>query len=187
VVLSRSCPSSPTSDSSSQDSQARPTNHPSQDLQYIHSYFRPVSATMDSTTPIPVATYGKDPKIAESVREKLLPDIEVVHACLDPAIALTELPAVFSGNLETVPASGLGTNASAPADKRKVPQAVFFGGGFSDEEFEKIKAAVLAANPTAHFIKVQKRDVLAAGSFGPNPDTIAKIFRKRLAAAMVAA
>jgi len=26
--------------------------------------------------PTPVATYGKDPKIAESVREKLLPDFE---------------------------------------------------------------------------------------------------------------
>lgn len=26
--------------------------------------------------PIPVATYGKDPKIAEAVAEKLLPDIE---------------------------------------------------------------------------------------------------------------
>lgn len=66
-----------------------------------------------------------------------------------------------------------------------MPVAVFFGGGFSDDDFEAIKAAVSAANPGAHFIKVQKRDVLAAGSFGPNPDTIAKIFRKRLAAAMV--
>ena len=74
-----------------------------------------------------------------------------------------------------------------PAEKRKAPVAVFFGGGFSDDEFEKIKAAVSATNPAAHFIKVQKRDVLAAGSFGPNPDTIAKIYRKRLAAAMVAA
>jgi len=68
-----------------------------------------------------------------------------------------------------------------------VPVAVFFGGGFSDDEFEKIKAAVSAVNPGAYFLKVQKRDVLAAGSFGPNPDTIAKIYRKRLAAAMVAA
>ena len=31
---------------------------------------------MNTTTPIPVAIYGKDQKIAESVLEKLLPDIE---------------------------------------------------------------------------------------------------------------
>ena len=35
-----------------------------------------------------------------------------------------------------------------------------------------------------HFIKVQKRDVLAAGSFGPNPDVICKVFRKKMAAAV---
>ncbi|KAK1756933.1 hypothetical protein QBC47DRAFT_400562 [Echria macrotheca] len=139
-----------------------------------------------TTTPIPVATYGKDPKIAESVREKLLPDIEVVHACLDLDAALAELPAVFAGDLVKSPSSGLGTNASVPVEQRKTPQAVFFGGGFSDDEFEKIQAAVLnAASARVHFIKVQKRDVLAAGSFGPNPDTIAKIFRKKLEAAMV--
>ena len=31
---------------------------------------------MNTTTPIPVAIYGKDQKVAESVLEKLLPDIE---------------------------------------------------------------------------------------------------------------
>ncbi|KAK0652867.1 hypothetical protein B0T16DRAFT_322018 [Cercophora newfieldiana] len=142
---------------------------------------------MAATTPVPVAMYGRDAKISESVREKLLPDVEVVHSCLEPQTALAELPALFAGNLQVTPSSGLGTNATFPQEKRKVPVAVFFGGGFSDDEFEKIKAAVSAVNPNAYFLKVQKRDVLAAGSFGPNPDTIAKIYRKRLAAAMVSA
>jgi hypothetical protein len=35
-----------------------------------------------------------------------------------------------------------------------------------------------------HFIKVQKLDVLAAGGFGPNPDVICKVFRKKMAAAV---
>jgi len=65
---------------------------------------------------------------------------------------------------------------------RKVPQAVFFGGGFSDDEYEKISAAVHARAPRVHMVKVQKRDVLAAGSIGPNPDTIAKVYRKKMAA-----
>ncbi|KAK0720322.1 hypothetical protein B0H67DRAFT_486294 [Lasiosphaeris hirsuta] len=142
---------------------------------------------MAAITPIPVVTYGRDAKIAESVREKLLPDIEVVHSCLDINTALTELPALFGGELDVLPASGLGTNATFPVEKRKVPQAVFFGGGFTDDEFEKISAAVKARAPGAYFIKVQKRDVLAAGSFGPNTDTIAKIYRKKIAAAMGAA
>ncbi|KAK0735408.1 hypothetical protein B0T21DRAFT_384269 [Apiosordaria backusii] len=135
-----------------------------------------------TTSPIPVATFGKDPKIAEQVREKLLPDIEVVHCALNLSAALAELPALCSGALETTPSSGLGTNTAAETSQRKVPQAIFFGGGFTDDEFEQISAAVHAKNPGVHMIKVQKRDVLAAGSIGPNPDTIAKIYRKKLAA-----
>jgi hypothetical protein len=105
---------------------------------------------------------------------------------LDLQTALNELPGLFAGDNQVLPASGLGTNTQVPAEKRKTPIAVFFGGGFSDDEFEQIKAAVSATTPGAHFIKVQKRDVLAAGSFGPNPDTIAKIYRKRLSAAIAA-
>ncbi|KAK3326225.1 hypothetical protein B0H66DRAFT_600361 [Apodospora peruviana] len=143
---------------------------------------------MDNITTFPVATYGRDPKIAEAVREKLLPDYEVVHCCLDFAAALKELPAICAGELETSPSSGLGANASTAAAQRKVPKAIFFGGGFNDDEFENITAAVRArAGPGVYFVKVQKRDVLAAGSFGPNPDTIAKIYRKKMATAMAAA
>lgn len=36
----------------------------------------PTPPTMNTSTPIPVAIFGKDLKIAESVQEKLLPDIE---------------------------------------------------------------------------------------------------------------
>ncbi|KAK4211037.1 hypothetical protein V8F33_002378 [Rhypophila sp. PSN 637] len=133
-----------------------------------------------STTP--VATYGRDPKIAESVREKLLPDFEVVHCCLDFAAAEKELPAICAGEVEVSPSSGLGSNAHTAPAQRKIPQAIFFGGGFTDEEYDKIVAAVKARAPNCHFVKVQKRDVLAAGSFGPNPDTIAKIYRKKMAA-----
>ncbi|GAB1314821.1 hypothetical protein MFIFM68171_05031 [Madurella fahalii] len=187
------------------------------------------------TNPIPVATYGKDPKIAEAVAEKLLPDIEVVHCCLTLPSALAELPALVAGNLTILPTSGLGTNATATdPPKRKVPQAIFFGGGFSDEEYEAIVSAVReraaggeeegrgrggggeeeekkgkekekeqekgAQNEDGKegqaaktkpqpvvFVKVQRRDVLAAGSFGPNPEVIAKVFRRKVAAALAAA
>nr|CDP25383.1 Putative protein of unknown function [Podospora anserina S mat+] len=137
----------------------------------------------NNTSPIPVATFGKDPKVAEQVREKLLPDIEVVHCSLTLDSALAELPALCSGDTSVSPSSGLGTNAGASdSSSRKVPQAIFFGGGFTDDEYEQIVAAVQARAPGIHMVKVQKRDVLAAGSFGPNPDTIAKIYRKKMAA-----
>ncbi|KAK4229782.1 hypothetical protein QBC38DRAFT_358664 [Podospora fimiseda] len=140
-----------------------------------------------STSPIPVATYGKDPKMAESVSAKLLPDIEVVHCALTLEAALEELPALCAGELEIIPSSNLGYNASTKdISSRKVPQAIFFGGGFTDSEFDQISAAVHARAPGVHMIKVQKRDVLAAGSFGPNPETIAKIYRKKMAAVATA-
>ncbi|KAK0667442.1 hypothetical protein QBC41DRAFT_348044 [Cercophora samala] len=135
-----------------------------------------------TTSPIPVATFGKDPKVAEQVREKLLPDIEVVHCALSLPAALAELPSLCAGETAVSPSSGLGTNANADGAARKIPQAIFFGGGFTDDEYEQIAAAVQARAPGVHMIKVQKRDVLAAGSFGPNPDTIAKIYRKKMAA-----
>ncbi|KAK4157533.1 hypothetical protein C8A00DRAFT_40108 [Chaetomidium leptoderma] len=204
---------------------------------------------MTSTTPIPVALFGNDPKIARAVCEKLLPDFEVVHVCLTLSTALTELPALFSltstspsssssltspsssssNNTTTTttttttaqiptPASGLGTNANPTNRARhrttttKTPQAVFFGGNFSDDEYHAIVDAVKQVTGqggqgqggqdqqtekekekeqgeqgqgvVVQFIKVQKRDVLAAGSFGPSADAIAKVFRRKMAAAL---
>lgn len=160
-----------------------------------------------------------------------------MHCCLTLPAALSELPALISGDLATVPSSGLGTNAGvADPSKRKIPRAVFFGGGFSDDEYEAVVRAVRAAqeektaaatspdnNTTTTgreenggegeggkegggggggkgkarskeqqqqqvvFVKVQKRDVFAAGGLGPNPDIIARVFRRKMAAAMGAA
>ncbi|KAK3350447.1 hypothetical protein B0H65DRAFT_517726 [Neurospora tetraspora] len=129
-----------------------------------------------------VATYGRDPKMAEAVSEKLLPDIEVVHTSLSLDTALHELPALFSGDTSIVPSSGLGSNTNRPASERHIPTALLFGGNLADEEYEKIVSSVREAIPGAEgsgtpvqFIRVGKRDVIAAGAFtGPNPETIAK-------------
>ena len=116
------------------------------------------------------------------IRERRLTISTVVHTCLELGAAEAELPSLCAGETSIAPASGLGSNATVAAGERKVPIAVFFGGGFSDSEYDKITAAVKAKAPGTHFVKVQKLDVIAAGSFGPNPDTIAKIYRKKLAA-----
>ncbi|KAK3502042.1 hypothetical protein B0T13DRAFT_526481 [Neurospora crassa] len=133
--------------------------------------------------PIYVATYGRDPKMAAAVSEKLLPDVEVVHTSLSLSTALHELPALFSGDTSIVPSSGLGSNTNRPSSERHIPTALLVGGSsLSDEEYENIVSAVREAIPGAEgsgtpvqFIRIGKRDVIAAGAFtGPNPETIAK-------------
>ncbi|KAK1778645.1 hypothetical protein QBC45DRAFT_478270 [Copromyces sp. CBS 386.78] len=133
--------------------------------------------------PIYVATYGRDPKMAAAVSEKLLPDVEVVHTSLSLSTALNELPALFAGDTSILPSSGLGSNTNLSPSERHIPTALLFGGGsLTDEEYDKIVAAVKETIPGAEgsgtpvqFIRIGKRDVIAAGAFtGPNPETIAK-------------
>ncbi|KAH6626759.1 hypothetical protein B0J18DRAFT_409030 [Chaetomium sp. MPI-SDFR-AT-0129] len=147
---------------------------------------------MNTTDPIPIVVFGKDLRIATTVSEKLLPDFVTLKINTDLAAALAEFPPLF--------------NPTSPS--AKVPQAVFFGGGFTDKEYQDIVDAVnkaIASSPASsgssgasaekpasapksekkvHFIRVQKRDVLAAGSFGPNTETICKVFRKKMEAAL---
>ncbi|KIH86475.1 hypothetical protein SPBR_08740 [Sporothrix brasiliensis 5110] len=131
--------------------------------------------------PIPVASLGRDAKVSEAVRERLLPDYDVVHTCLDLAAAEVELPALFGGNLQTANAAGLGSNATKPADQRAVPQLVLFGGDIPDDEVSRITAAIRVQAPAVRSVKVSKLDVLKAGGLGPNPDVIAKVYRKKIA------
>ena len=96
------------------------------------------------------------------------------------ATAETELPLICSGELNAVAASGLGSNATKPAAERVAPKVVFFGGDISDSDVEKLSTLVKAKAPEAIFVKVSKLDVLKAGGLGPNPDVIAKVYRKKM-------
>jgi hypothetical protein len=152
-------------------------------------------------TPTPIAIYGRDAKIAEAVREKLLPDIDgeppqlinipsqtnleqVVHTCLTLSQAESELPLLCAGSLSTTPASGLGSNASLPESSRRVPKAVFFGGFIPEEEVERVQQLVRdkgGAAQTIKFFRITRDEALAAGATGPDPDVIAKIYRVKVA------
>ncbi|OAA58488.1 hypothetical protein SPI_06561 [Niveomyces insectorum RCEF 264] len=132
-------------------------------------------------TPVPVASLGRDAKVSEAVRERLLPDYDVVHTCLDLSAAEVELPALFAGDLTIANAAGLGSNVSKPAGERAVPKIVLFGGDIPDDEVSRVTAAIRARTPSIRSIKVSKLDVLKAGGLGPNPDVIAKVYRKKIA------
>lgn len=95
--------------------------------------------------------------------------------------AEAEFPLICSGQLDAPCKSGLGSNAGKPPGERRVPTIVYFGGGVSDEECERLTAAVSAKAPGARFVRVTRDEVLAAGAKGPQPDVIAKIFRDKAA------
>ncbi|KAB5576022.1 hypothetical protein GE09DRAFT_1215752 [Coniochaeta sp. 2T2.1] len=138
--------------------------------------------------PIPIAIYGRDGKIAEAIRELLLPDIDVVHTSLTLSSASTELPLLLSGALSTAPSSGLGSNASRPESDRLVPRAVFFGGGVPEEEVQLVQRLVLEklgldgakGEGGPKFLRVTREEVLAAGAKGPDPGVIAGIYRRKV-------
>ncbi|KAK4236883.1 hypothetical protein C8A03DRAFT_35194 [Achaetomium macrosporum] len=141
---------------------------------------------MSSTIPIPVAnlvaSLGANPEVAKEIQNLLLPDYDVVHMCIDSTTASTELPALCSGNTDTAPASGLGSNAGKPAAERKVPKAVIFGGGVTDEQAQAVSQAVSAVAPQIKTVRVTREDIMAAGATGPNPEVIVKVLREKLGA-----
>lgn len=105
----------------------------------------------------------------------------VVHICLDAATAETELPALFGGDVESTAASALGTNATRSVTERGIPKILLFGGDIPDGDVDKITGLVKEKSPTTISVKVSKLDVLKAGGIGPNPDVIAKVYRKKIA------
>ncbi len=151
-------------------------------------------------SPIPVASFGNNSDVAQGVRAKLLPEYDgssllrfpelwapsntsflVVHIALSLEAALAELPVVSSGELETAPSSGLGSNAGAPVAERKAPKAIIFGAGIPEEDVARVIEAVNAKAPGVKPIQVTKEDVQGAGADKPNPEIIVKILKDKLA------
>ncbi|KAK3348244.1 hypothetical protein B0H65DRAFT_423967 [Neurospora tetraspora] len=136
-----------------------------------------------STTAIPVASFGNNAAVAQAIREKLLPEYDVVHTTLTLSTSLSELPALCNGTFsQGTPSSNLGSNATAstPADL-KVPKAIIFGGGVSPSDAEQVKEAVLAQNPDLKFVRLTREDMVAAGAEGPDPEVIGRLLKERLA------
>lgn len=105
----------------------------------------------------------------------------VVHGCYDVASAEAELPLICAGQLDTPCQSGKGSNVDRPAGERRVPEIIYFGGVVSDEEVEKLTAAIQEKAPNARFVRIKREDVIAAGAPGPVPEVIAQIFRAKVA------
>ncbi|KAH8893647.1 hypothetical protein GQ53DRAFT_840027 [Thozetella sp. PMI_491] len=130
--------------------------------------------------PMPIASYGNNSQVAQDVRAKLLPEFDIVHIAVNLEAAEAELPLVAAGELDAVPASGLGTNATLPVAERKAPKAIIFGGGIPEDEVTKVTTAVQAKAPGAKFVRVTREDFENLGLQTPNPEAIVKILKEKL-------
>ncbi|KAK4151053.1 hypothetical protein C8A00DRAFT_45678 [Chaetomidium leptoderma] len=132
-------------------------------------------------SPIPLASFGANPEIAEQIRRLLLPEYEIVHICTNLSDATAELPQVCAGRLDTPAASGLGSNASVDVADRKAPKAIIFGGGIPDDEVTAVTEAVHgAAGAAVKVVRVTRADILATGATGPSAEVIAGVLRGEL-------
>ncbi|KXX74900.1 Matrilin-4 [Madurella mycetomatis] len=129
---------------------------------------------------IPIASVGANRDVAEAIRNLLLPEYDVTHTCLDIGTALSELPAICSGQLETEISSGLGTNVERPISERLPPRAIVFGGGVPDDQVVAVTGVVHATAPNVKTVRVTREDIASAGADGPNPEVITEVLRKKL-------
>jgi hypothetical protein len=110
----------------------------------------------------------------------LLTLTSVVHAIvgLDVSTAIKELKALVSGDLSSVPSSGLGSNVTRAEGERRVPRSIGCGAGIPEEGYQKLREGV---GEGVIWIRLTIEDVRAAGGTGgPNPELINKMFRSKL-------
>ena len=155
------------------------------------------------SAPVPVASVGQNPQVAQHVRDKLLPEYEgelipfpshsrtssptldqppkVVHVSIGFESALAELPLITSGDVDLTAASGLGSNAALAPAERKIPKHIILGAGISDDDAQALTETVLAKAPDVKFARVTRQDMLERGATQPNPDLIAQVLKEKLA------
>ncbi|KAF2638973.1 hypothetical protein P280DRAFT_508680 [Massarina eburnea CBS 473.64] len=85
---------------------------------------------------IPILVCGRNPIVAKGVREGMVPEYDVIHICLDPAKAVTEVPLILSGGTPSNHKDNLGSQ-----NYTRVPIAIAAGGGYSNEQFDAVKKA----------------------------------------------
>ncbi|KAK4124376.1 hypothetical protein N657DRAFT_644599 [Parathielavia appendiculata] len=156
-------------------------------LPQSHFFARKITTTQQQfrmSNPIPYATLGRDGQVAAKLHTLLMPEYELVHACLNLEQARAELPNVCSGVLDTSIASKIGTNVDRPVAERKTPKALVFGGGIPDQEVDAVMAALKEKQPPAEVkvVRVTREDILATGAPGPSPEAIAQVLRQKLGA-----
>ncbi|KAK6362255.1 hypothetical protein TWF730_005952 [Orbilia blumenaviensis] len=90
---------------------------------------------------IPIFTAGRSVEVGKAVKERLLPEYDVIHLSLSVESVKEDLTRILRGE-QVVPASGLGSNINRPANAQKLPKLLVVGGGFSAEEYEDMKGSI---------------------------------------------
>ncbi|EXJ96104.1 hypothetical protein A1O1_01230 [Capronia coronata CBS 617.96] len=119
--------------------------------------------------PVAAVLCGRVPHHVEYMVKNLLPKIEVVLACTTVDAAVMEIPALLKGSV-SAPSSGLGTNAEG--SNRSDVGLIIVGGGYSPEEFQRIRAAVEAVKAVPFFVADTSKTPAGAGP--PSTEVIKK-------------
>ncbi|PVI03459.1 hypothetical protein DM02DRAFT_612226 [Periconia macrospinosa] len=92
---------------------------------------------MTTGTSIPMVVCGRNPNVAQDVRRMMVPEFDVVHACLTPEQAIVDITR-FAQKLEP-----LRHNENVGSQNySKIPNIITMGGGYDPEACVKIKEAV---------------------------------------------
>ncbi|KAL2144351.1 hypothetical protein VTI28DRAFT_9175 [Corynascus sepedonium] len=137
------------------------------------------------TTSIPLASLGARADVAKEIQSRLLPEYDLVHMCLSPDSAITELPGLCTGGASAasvISSSGLGSNVSRPDAERRVPRGIIFGGGIGEEDVARVMDAVHREAPGIKAVRVTRDAILATGAQRPSPEIITRILREKLGA-----
>ncbi|KAF2854341.1 hypothetical protein T440DRAFT_443052 [Plenodomus tracheiphilus IPT5] len=95
---------------------------------------RNISQSRRTMTPLPIIVCGKNPSIATAVRERMLPEYDVIHIILSVESGMRDIPLLLSSQFPANSSSNHGSR-----NYTKPPVAIALGGGFNDELFNQIK------------------------------------------------
>ncbi|KAK2069173.1 hypothetical protein P8C59_003777 [Phyllachora maydis] len=125
---------------------------------------------------VPIAMYGPDLKMAETIGAQMAPEYEIVTICLSQDAAEKTLPGECAGQFDFPSEHG----SNATADVKKAPKAVLLGNNISDSDEKTLAKLIEAKMAGVPLVKASKFDVIKAGGIGPDPVAIAKVFKKKL-------
>ncbi|RMZ88297.1 hypothetical protein DV736_g4483, partial [Chaetothyriales sp. CBS 134916] len=143
--------------------------------------------------PLPIVLCATNPHHFTYVIDQIKPSVEVLAVFTSVSTATTELPLLLSGH-PALPSSGYGSLSQQSIEPPSMPRAIVVGGGFSDDDYSRIKQAAELSLPQA----LLNDEVTGSGGgegegitwFRPNPSNRAWTGlpkREELAARMKAA
>jgi hypothetical protein len=135
-------------------------------------HFRNTSR-MASSSPIPIALYGRNIEMATGVAKNLLPEYDgnvvsrtvavtclmlcaVVYIALTMDVASEDIPKLVNGDTSVESKTGAGSNLHRSPGERLVPKAVLIGTGVPTEESDQIRSLLGEKTKDVAWVKLER-------------------------------